>query len=203
MSTEPTIYIVDDDEAVRKSLSLLMKVSHFKFAAFASAQAFLDDFVDGAPGCLVVDVRMPVLSGLELQHELTARCISIPVLVVTGHGDIAMAVQAMKAGAADFIEKPFKNDFLLERIRQSLALSTDQRWEKERHAKMRARLQSLTDRERQVMDLLVMGKLNKVVAADLGISVRTVETHRSKIMEKLQTKSLSDMVRIALLVSKS
>lgn len=199
MSHEQIIYIVDDDEAVRRALALLMKTMGLTAETYASADAFLDAFDPDRAGCLVVDVRMPGMSGLELQAVLAQRQICVPVIIMTGHGDVSMAVTAMKGGAADFIEKPFKNQELLDRIQQCVATSEQLHLDNQQRQRAAERLALLSDREREIMDLLVAGMLNKQIAAELDISIRTVEAHRARIMEKLQTKSLPDIVRIALL----
>ena len=198
MQRVPTVYIVDDDEAIRDSMQLLMKSAGLHAETYASAQAFLEAYDPARPGCLVVDVRMPGMSGLELQEHLNRRKFSLPVMVITGHGDIAMAVRAMKAGAVDFIEKPFDSTQLLERVKQYLDTHVSEREDEERRAEMVSRLDLLTPREQQVMNGLVAGKINKVIAADLGISCRTVEAHRANLMDKLGVRSLSDVIRIAL-----
>jgi RNA polymerase sigma factor (sigma-70 family) len=198
MPPETTVYIVDDDEAVRDSLRLLLQSVGLRAQTYASAQQFLDAYRPPAPGCLLVDVRMPGMSGLELQERLAEKKIPLPVIIITGHGQIAMAVRAMKAGAVDFIQKPFDNEALLEVIHKTLARAADRQRQQARIADNAARLATLTPREREVMERLVAGKSNKVIAADLGISTRTVEVHRARIMEKLEAKSLADVVRIAL-----
>ncbi|MEJ2345901.1 MAG: response regulator transcription factor [Gammaproteobacteria bacterium] len=200
MQSDAIVYIVDDDEPIRKSLSLLMKSGGYRPVPCASAQEFLDRFDSQSPGCVVLDVRMPGMSGLELQQLLTDRGSPVPVIIMTGHGDVGMAVRAMKAGARDFIEKPFDNQVLLDRIEEALADAEQQQRRDEELGAARARLDLLTPRERQTMELLVSGKLNKQVAADLNISVRTVESHRAKIMDKLQVRSLSELVRLSLTV---
>lgn len=200
MQSDAIVYIVDDDEPIRKSLSLLMKSEGYRSVPCASAQEFLERFDSQSPGCVVLDVRMPGMSGLELQQLLADRGSPVPVIIMTGHGDVAMAVRAMKAGARDFIEKPFDNQVLLDRIAEALADAEQQQRRDEALEMARARLELLTPRERETMDLLVAGKLNKQVAADLNISVRTVESHRAKIMDKLQVRSLSELVRLSLTV---
>ncbi|OGI51054.1 MAG: DNA-binding response regulator [Candidatus Muproteobacteria bacterium RIFCSPHIGHO2_02_FULL_65_16] len=198
MQAEPVVYVVDDDDAIRDSLRLLLRSAGLQAKTFASAQQFLDAYIEPAPGVLLVDVRMPGMSGLELQELLAARKITLPVIIITGHGHVAMAVRAMKVGAADFIEKPFDNEALLECIRKTLARAADARRLQAHGAEAAARLARLTPREREVLELLVAGKSNKAIASDLGISARTVEVHRAKIMEKLDARSLSDVVRISL-----
>jgi len=192
------VYIVDDDSAIRDALSFLMKSIGFESKAYASAEAFLDQADFDRPGCLVVDVRMHGMSGLELQQVLNERGVTLPVIIITGHGDVPMAVQAMKAGAVDFLEKPYDNDVLITRIRQCLEEATREQDKESRIAEAKARVAQLTPRELEVMNLLVAGKHNKIIANELNISVRTAEAHRAKVMKKLQADSLSDIVRIAL-----
>lgn len=201
MKPEAVIYIVDDDEPIRKSLQLLMKSARYTSRSCASAREFLECHDPSRPGCLVLDVRMPGMSGLELQEMLRETGIGIPVIIMTGHGDIPMAVRAMKAGALDFIEKPFDNQLLLDRIEQALQEAAEEQQRQQVAAEAAELLDRLTPRERETMDLLVEGKLNKQIAADLGISVRTVEAHRARIMEKLDVRSLSDLVRLSMHVS--
>ena len=200
MPSEPIVHIVDDDSAIRSSLSFLMKSVGFDSRAYASAEAFLEQADLDRLGCLVVDVRMHGMSGLELQQLLNERGSKLPVIIITGHGDVPMAVQAMKAGAVDFLEKPYDNELLITRIRQCLQeVSTEQNRES-KVAKAKSALAQLTPRELEVMNLLVAGKHNKAIADDLDISVRTAEAHRAKVMKKLHADSLSDIVRVALLM---
>ncbi|MDX1823712.1 MAG: response regulator transcription factor [Thiohalomonadales bacterium] len=199
MQTPPIVHIVDDDRAIRDSLKFLMKSVGFESQTYESAETFLDQADFDRPGCLVVDIRMQGMSGLELQQVLNERSIHLPVIVITGHGDIPMAVQAMKAGAIDFLEKPFDNEFLVMRIRQCLKEATKKQDKESKTAKAKAQLAQLTPREVEVMNLLVAGKHNKVIANELNISVRTAEAHRAKVMKKLQADSLSDIVRVALM----
>lgn len=198
MKSETMVHIVDDDEAVRDALSFLMQSEDIPCKSYASAEEFLETYVHTHCECLLLDVRMPGLTGLELLDELNSRQIKIPVIFITGHGDISMAVQAMKEGAADFIEKPFNNERLLESVRQCLTDSITNNAASENKQAALKLLSTLTKRERQVMDLLVEGKQNKVIAQELGISHRTVELHRAKVMGKLSAHSLSNVVRIAL-----
>lgn len=199
MQADYLVYIVDDDKAIRDSLALLMRTEGFRTQSFPSAIDFLDGY-DGSPGCLVVDIRMPNMSGLELQEALNEKNIPLPLIIMTGHGDVSLAVQAMRAGAVDFIEKPFDTGALLQRVHEVLAqLSTAQDKETQQ-AKTTTLLESLTTREHEVLQLLVAGKINKLIAAELGISPRTVEAHRANIMQKMQAKSLSDLIRMALSV---
>jgi two-component system response regulator FixJ len=199
MQIQPIVYIVDDDQAIRDSLKFLMKSVGFESQTYESAESFLNQADFDRPGCLVVDIRMQGMSGLELQQVLNERSIHLPVIVITGHGDIPMAVQAMKAGALDFLEKPFDNEMLVTRIRQCLKEATKKQDKESKTAKAKARLAQLTPRELEVMNLLVAGKHNKVIANELNISVRTAEAHRAKVMKKLQADSLSDIVRVALM----
>ena len=200
MPSEPIVHIVDDDSAIRSSLSFLMKSVGFDSRAYASAEAFLDQADLDRLGCLVVDVRMHGMSGLELQQLLNERGSKLPVIIITGHGDVPMAVQAMKAGAVDFLEKPYDNELLIMRIRQCLQEVSIEQNRESKVAKAKSALAQLTPREREVMNLLVAGKHNKAIADDLDISVRTAEAHRAKVMKKLHADSLSHIVRIALLM---
>jgi two-component system response regulator FixJ len=195
--TDP-ILIVDDDADVRDSLRALLESAGFKVRDFDSAKAILADggLVDGA--CLIADIRMPDMDGLALQQELVHRKIGLPVIIVTGHGDVPLAVRAMKAGAVDFIEKPFDDELLLQSIKQALLLRKESRGQASLAETATARIKLLSERERQVLECLVAGKANKVIAYELDISPRTVEIHRAHVMEKMQAKSLSEVVRMAL-----
>ena len=195
---EPTVYIVDDEPAIRDSLAMLLRSVGLASRTFPSAPAFLDGFDAAAPGCLVADVRMPGMSGLELQEALRARAAALPVVIITGHGDIAMAVRAMKAGAADFIEKPFNEQVLLDAVHRALAQRPGEPPPSAVRAEIEARVATLTPREREVMLLVAEGRPNKVVATRLGLSTRTVEVHRAKAMEKMQARSLAELVRMAI-----
>jgi two-component system, LuxR family, response regulator FixJ len=194
---EETIYVIDDSPAVRDSLEILLGVSGYRCRSFASALEFLSGIEPGWRGCAVADVRMPGMTGIELQAELVARGIPLPVIVITAHADVPMAVAALKAGAVDFIEKPFREEVLLTAIRTALSLPQGEAARPAAGAGTGARLAALSVREREVMLLLVAGHPNKVVGARLGISSRTVEVHRARIMEKTGAKSLADLVRIA------
>ena len=200
MAVQPIVHIVDDDRAVRDSLSFLMKSVGFESMAYDSAEAFLEKADLNRPGCLIVDIRMQGMSGLELQQLLNERSSKLPVMIITGHGDVPLAVQAMKAGAVDFLEKPYDNQLLIARIRQCLQQISEEEDKENRVAKAKSRLAQLTPRELEVMNLLVAGKHNKAIADDLDISVRTAEAHRAKVMKKLHADSLSDIVRVALLM---
>jgi len=198
MSVESTVFIVDDDEAVRDSLRALVETEGYAVQDFSSATGFLDGFVQPEAGCLVVDVRMPDMDGLALQAELADRGIGLPVIVVTGHGDVPLAVQAMKAGAVDFIEKPFNDQQMLDAIGRALEMAHDRQNQSSFAHEAKERVASLTPREAQVLEHLVAGHANKVIAYELGISPRTIEIHRAHVMEKMQARSLSDLVRMAL-----
>ena len=196
----PIVYIVDDDPAMRSSLRWLIESVGLTVRTCASAQEFLRTY-QGDPGCLVLDVRMPGMSGLDLQAELAARRIEIPVLIITGYAEVALAVRAMKGGAFDFIEKPFSDQALLDRIRAAVALDEESRRHRAARQEVAARLRLLTARERDVLTRVVTGKSNKVIAAELQLSTKTVEVHRSHVMEKLKADSLADLIRLSLLAT--
>ena len=197
----PTVFIVDDDPAVRDAVSLLLRTSGLTVATFASAAAFLASSAAQQAGCLVLDVRMPGMSGLDLQKQLRAQGCCIPILFMTGHGDVPMAIRAMKGGAFDFIEKPFQGETLLQRVREALALDARQRQRQAIRTEATARLALLSAREREVLDRAAAGQYNKVIAAELGISLSTVEIHRKRVMEKLEAESLADLIRILALAN--
>lgn len=197
MAIEPTVFIVDDDAAVRRFLSGLIQSINLRVSAHASAQDFLDAYVPGCPGCLLLDVRMPDMSGLELQRELAERSIHLPVIILTGHGNVPVAVQAMKAGAVDFMEKPFNNELLLDRIQTAMVQSVRAESDWVERNETSKRLKLLTPRERQVFDLVVAGKMNKAIAYHLTISEKTVETHRANVMRKMGARSLASLVQMA------
>jgi RNA polymerase sigma factor (sigma-70 family) len=192
------VYVVDDDDAIRDSLKWLIESVGLRVHPCASAQAFLEAYDRASPGCLVLDVRLRGMSGLDLQAELARREIAIPTIIVTGHGDVSMAVRAMKLGAIDFIEKPFNDQELLERIQRAIVDDLTARRGGEEREQICALLATLSPREREVMDLLVVGKANKEVADQLGLSTRTVEGHRARLMEKLSCSSLAELVRLGL-----
>ncbi|HKT73837.1 MAG TPA: response regulator transcription factor [Steroidobacteraceae bacterium] len=194
----PAVYIVDDDDAVRSSLRLLLKSVGLNATAQGSAQEFLSSYDPQQPGCLVLDVRMPGMSGLELQQQLNLRGAVIPVIFITGHGDVPMAVEAMQHGAFDFLQKPFRDQDLIERIQKALERDRTSRAQLRERSLIRERRESLTPREREVLDLVTSGKPNKVMAADLGVSQRTVEIHRARVMEKMGASSLAQLVRMVL-----
>jgi FixJ family two-component response regulator len=184
-NAKPTIFVVDDEQPVRDSLRWLLEPLQFHIETYASARDFLSAYDPARPGCLVLDVRMPRMSGLELQEELNARQIRIPIIIITGHGDVPMAVRAMKAGAVDFVEKPFNEQTLLERIQHALDTDARERREEVERQAVLERIGALTSRERDVLTRVVAGKSNKLVAAELSVSTKTVEAHRHNIMQKL------------------
>ena len=197
---DPLVFVVDDEPAIRDSLALLLRSVGLPTRTFDSAQAFLDAFQPIPNACLLADVRMPGMSGLELQEQLRARGLKVPVIVLTGHGDIAMAVRAMKAGAADFIEKPYNDQVLIDSVNRALSASRGAPGSPPAadRAGIEARIATLSPREREVMQFVIEGKPNKVIATRLGLSTRTVEVHRAKVMEKMQAASLAELVRMAL-----
>jgi two-component system, LuxR family, response regulator FixJ len=194
----PTVFVVDDDESVRGSLRFLLRSAGLESRAFGSAPEFLGAYDPAQPGCLVLDVRMPGMSGLELQQELNLRGAVIPVIFITGHGDIPMAVEAMQHGAHDFLQKPFRDEDLIERVRRALAKDAKARAALEEHKVIREHLDSLTPREREVLVLMARGKPNKIMAHELGVSQRTVEIHRARVMEKSGASSLAELVRMVM-----
>ena len=199
MNPKPaSVFVVDDDDAVRNSLRLLLKSVGLPTVAFASAREYLDSWHPAQPGCLVLDVRMPGMSGLELQEELNRRGAIIPVIFISGHGDIPMAVEAIQHGAFDFLTKPFGDQDLLDRVQRALATDADNRKLLTQREVLRERLESLTPREREVLGLVTQGKANKVMAGDLGVSQRTVEIHRARVMEKMGANSLAQLVRMTI-----
>lgn len=195
-----TVFIVDDDEAVRKGLVFLLRSAGHAVAAFPSARAFLENHDPIHQGCLLLDVRMPQMTGLELQRELNARAWRIPTIFITGHGTVPLAIAAMKAGAFDFIEKPPREDALLESVARALDRDQTTREDHLQRAMLRTRAALLTTREQEVLDLVAMGQPNKIIARQLGISFRTVELHRSHILEKMQARSPSELIRMAILL---
>ncbi len=197
---KPTVFVVDDEADIRDALRLLLSSVGLEVETFGSAQAFLDTYDPARPGCLILDVRMPGMCGPELQEKLQAKQIGIPIIIITGHGDVPTAVRTMKAGAIDVIEKPFNDQTLLDRVQQALQQDQQQRQEQGERERIAARLALLTPRETEVMKGIVKGKLNKVIAADLGLSTRTVEIHRARIMGKMQVRSLSNLVQMVLFV---
>jgi two-component system response regulator FixJ len=198
MAGEPTVFVVDDDPAMQRSLRWLIESVGLRVTTYGTAEQFLAEYDRRRPGCLVLDVRMPGMSGLDLQDELARRDVSIPTIVLTGHAEVAMAVRAVKAGAVDFLEKPFSHQQLLDRIRQAVELDRQAREASSRRAGVLERVRHLTTREREVMELVVAGKANKEIAAELGLSPKTVEVHRAHVMEKMNVESLAELIRVAL-----
>lgn len=199
MSREENVFVVDDDQAIRNSLKWLIESVGLRVKTFDSADAFLAACYPGLAGCLLLDVRMPGMSGLELQTHLRRQEFRMPVIIITGHGDVAMAVQAMKDGAVDFIEKPFNDEALLGSIRNALDYDKEWRGANAIKAEVAARLAELTPREHEVMMMVTDGKSNKEIAAALGVSTKTVEAHRARVMEKMRAGSLAELVRMALI----
>jgi two-component system, LuxR family, response regulator FixJ len=190
----PLVYLVDDDEAIRDSLSLLLESVGLEHAVFASAREFLEAYDRDQHSCLVADIRMPGLSGLELQQRLNQERAEVPIIFITGHGDVPMAVNAMKSGASDFIQKPFRDQDLIDRIHKALAKDEETRVWRAQEKVIRERVALLTPREAEVMQRVVRGQANKVIAMDLGVSQRTVELHRARVMHKLEMRSLAELV---------
>lgn len=196
-----TIYVVDDDEAMRDSMTWLLEGEGYVVACFDSAASFLKARRDDMRGCLILDVRMPEMSGLELHEKLDALGSQLPVIFVTGHGDVPMAVSALQRGACDFIEKPFHNEDLLSRIVRALELDTQLSARRQRNGAISHRLDQLTQRESEVMKLVVAGKLNKQIADELNISMKTVEAHRARVMEKMGVRTLAELVKAVVTVN--
>jgi len=198
LNEQVTVFVVDDDRAVRESLALLVQSVGLEVETFSGAGEFLDAYQPDRRGCLITDIRMPGMSGLELQERLTEEGYHIPVIVLTGFGDVPAAVRALKGGAVDFVEKPFNPQALLDLVQQALVREAELREQADREANLAEHMALLTPREREVMALVVAGKANKVIAIDLSISERTVELHRGRIMKKMQARSLAELMRIVL-----
>jgi RNA polymerase sigma factor (sigma-70 family) len=200
--SKATVFVVDDDQAMRNSLKWLIESVGVQVESFGSADEFLAQYHPGRSGCLVLDVRMPGMSGLDLQEYLAEKGIHIPVVIITGHGDVPMAVRAMKSGAIDFIEKPFNDEALLDAIRRAIAFEEQQRSYHSEYVQIQERLSHLTPREHEVMQMVTEGKSNKEIANALGVSAKTIEAHRARVMEKMQAGSLAELVRMALAANK-
>ena len=198
MTEEPTVFIVDDDHAIRESLSGLLEASGYRTSVYDSAGAFLASEQLGSHGCVIADIRMPDMDGLELQAEMNARGSRLAVIIMTGHGDVPLAVQAMKAGAVDFLEKPFERAMLLEAVKRALSNVSAASSSPQPSFEMRPQLDTLTQREREVLELVVAGKLNKSIAYELSISQRTVEVHRARVMKKLGVRNMAELMRLML-----
>jgi FixJ family two-component response regulator len=196
--SEQTVHIVDDDEALRDSLIWLLESEGHTVATYASAEDFLAAWSPALAGCLLLDVRMPGMSGLELYEKLVGQHSTLPVIFITGHGDVPMAVSALKKGAVDFIEKPFNDQDMLRLISQCLETERTERTQRRQDAETARKLDQLTSREREVLDLIVAGRLNKQIADDLGISIKTVEVHRARVMEKMDVSSLAELVQMVM-----
>ncbi len=196
--TTPTVFVVDDDAEVRNALKLLLESVGLPVVCYASAHEYLEAFDERRPGCLVTDIRMPGMSGLDMQEKLAEYPIHPPVIIITGHGDVPMAVRAVQAGAVDFIEKPFRDQLLLDSVHRAIEMDAERRGEASRKSEIREHLNQLTPREREVLDLVVSGMRNKNISEQLGITLSTVEAHRSRVMEKMQADSLSHLMRMML-----
>ncbi len=199
MQPEPIIYVIDDDDAVRQSLEFLLRTAGHTVHGFESAKVFLEILPELRSGCIITDVRMPEISGIDLLRKVKELGADIPVIVITGHGDISLAVEAMKLGAVDFLEKPFDDDQLLAALKSTLSRDADMAERKAEITKINDKLAALSNRERQVLEGLVAGNANKTIAFDLGISPRTVEIYRANLMTKMAANSLSDLVRMAMM----
>lgn len=196
----PTVYVVDDDPAVRDSLQFLIESTGLRVLTYEHAQQFLSACDAGMAGCLVVDLRLPGMSGLDMRDEMVERGIELATIVITGHGDVPQAVRAMKSGALDFIEKPFSDQVLLDRINDAMQVDRENRGVADHLAEIQARYDRLTPRERQVMAMVVEGKLNKQIASDLGLSHKTIEVHRAHVMDKMKAPSLASLVKMAVVL---
>ncbi|WPE16616.1 response regulator [Candidatus Thioglobus autotrophicus] len=195
-----TVFIIDDDQQVRAALSLLMESVGWKVKLFATAVSFLEQFDGDIPGCIITDIRMPMMSGLDLQIKLKEYRISPPVLMITGHGDITMAVRAIKEGALDFIEKPFNNQYLLDRVHQAIEIDSDNREAVLRVLKVKEKYNQLTDKEKQVFGWIIKGALSKQIAEEVFVTQSAVEARRSKIMEKMNADNISDLMKMAMVM---
>jgi two-component system response regulator FixJ len=198
MNTELTVFVVDDDEEVRDTMKRLMNSVGLEVETFASAEEFLGQFDPARPGCLLLDIRMKGMSGLDMQERLAHEEVHPPIIIITGHGDVPVAVRAVKAGAVDFIEKPFNDQVLLDSVHRAIELDGEHRGRAMQRADISARLECLTRREREILNMVVTGKRNKMIAGELSISQSTVEGHRAKVMEKMHAESLSALMRMML-----
>src|SRR5271170_5907611 len=198
-SERGVVYVIDDDEAMRESLAFLLRAARIEVRSYASASEFLDALPDTRSSCVITDVRMPGMSGIDLLRRLRELKIGVPVIVITGHGDVPLAVEAMKVGASDFLEKPFDDEVLLASVRSALKRQDGEKKRNSERTEIENKLATLSNRERDVLNGLVAGRANKQIAYDLGISPRTVEIYRANLMNKMQAGSLSDLVRMALL----
>ena len=198
MNKSPVVMVVDDDSGVRNAMRALLKSVGLNSLLFSSAQEFLAAYDPQQPGCLLLDIRMPGMSGMDLQQELNLRGAVVPVIFMSGHADIPMAVEAMQHGAFDFLQKPFRDQDLLDRIQRAIAKDTERRLALGERSRIKTHLESLTDREREVLELLTKGKQNKQIAQELGVSPRTIEIHRARVMEKMDAQSVAELVRMML-----
>jgi two-component system response regulator FixJ len=199
---QATVFIVDDEEAVRDSIAMLLRSVRLQTRCFVDAAEFLERYRPEEPGCLVIDVRMPRMSGLELQQELNRRGWTLPLIFITGHGDVPMAVEAMRAGALDFLQKPFKDDDLIRRVQKALEQDAAERASLQQRDALRSRFETLTPRERDVARRIAAGEANKVVALELALSERTVELHRANLMQKLGLRNLAQLVQFMVQVER-
>ncbi|TVQ75608.1 MAG: DNA-binding response regulator [Phycisphaeraceae bacterium] len=198
MMKETTVFLIDDDDAMRKSIDYLIRSIGLRCQSYATAQDFLDGADPETPGCILTDVRMPGLSGLDLLEEIRGRAFLSPVIIITGHADVPMAVRAFKSGALDFIEKPFNDQMLLDKVQEAIELDASRRTVLSKRATVMDRLGTLTTRETEVLERVIAGKANKEVAADLGLSEKTIEVHRSRVMKKMQALNAADLIRMVL-----
>jgi FixJ family two-component response regulator len=198
MNEDQTVFIVDDEKPVRDSIKFLMESIGLQAKEFASAQEYLDQFDADAPGCLITDIRMPMMSGLDLQQKLSERALHPPIIMITGHGDVPMAVSAIQHGAIDFVEKPFNNQKLLDIVYKALEIDAKRRGENTKLGDIQQKYQYLTDKEKQVFELVIKGILNKQIAQELFVTQSAIEARRAKIMEKMQANNLSDLMRMGM-----
>ena len=196
---QPTVYIIDDDKFARESLEWLVDSVHIPVKAFENGKQFLDFYSEKQPGCAVIDVRMPDINGIDLYQRLKKQGAILPVIIMTGHADVSMAVRAMKAGVYDFIEKPYNDAIMLQRIQNALSYDNDKREKQVRIDEVRQNMEKLTPREREVLELVLESNPNKIIASELNISIKTVELHRANMMSKMQTRSLTELARLALI----